>query len=85
MPDQPVIGLDLHSPMNTPLNLAAMAVRHTYPIDEDDRLFRSDPDRFEHLRDNYRQRREFSSFLVNVEDSETRTIVQGLGFKINND
>ncbi len=85
MPEQPVIGLDLHSPMNTPLNLAAMAVRHTYPIAEDDRLFRSDPDRFEHLRDNYRQRREFSSFLVNVKDAETRTIVQGLGFKINND
>jgi erythronate-4-phosphate dehydrogenase len=85
MPDKPVIGLDLHSPMNTPLNLAAMAVLHTYPIDEDDQLFRSDPERFEHLRDNYRQRREFSSFLVSVGDAETRTILQGLGFKINND
>ncbi|MCI0523083.1 MAG: 4-phosphoerythronate dehydrogenase PdxB [Bacteroidales bacterium] len=84
-PDKPVIELDPHASMNTPLNLAAMAVRHTYPVDDDDRLFRSDPDRFEYLRDNYRQRREFSSFQVSVDDAETRTILQGLGFKINND
>lgn len=85
LPDKPVIELDLHSSMNTPLDLAAMAVRHTYPIDEDDRLFRSDPERFEYLRDNYRRRREFGSFQVTVADAVTRTILQRLGFKINND
>lgn len=84
-PDKPVIELDPHASMNTPLNLAAMAVRHTYPVDDDDRLFRSDPDRFEYLRDNYRQRREFNSFQVRVDDAETQTILQRLGFKINND
>ncbi|MCU0378091.1 MAG: 4-phosphoerythronate dehydrogenase PdxB [Bacteroidales bacterium] len=81
VPDKPVIELDLHASMNTPLNLAAMAVRHTYPVDEDDRLFRSDPGRFEFLRDNYRQRREFGSFQVRIEDTETRKILDELGFR----
>jgi ABC-type transporter lipoprotein component MlaA len=57
-------------------------VRHTYPIGDDDHLFRSNPEKFEFLRDNYRQRREFGSFSVRVNDEEAARILTDLGFQI---
>lgn len=81
-PAEPVIDLDIHTARNNPLALAALAVRHTYPVEEDDLLFRAAPDKFEYLRDNYRQRREFSSYSVRVKDEETEKILTGLGFSI---
>ena len=60
----------------------ATAVRHTYPIEEDDKLFRSQPDRFEYLRNNYRMRREFGAFSVSVSDGEAAEIIRGLGFNV---
>ena len=59
-----------------------MAVRHTYPIEEDDHLFRSNPEKFEFLRDNYRKRREFRSFSVRVNDEDAVRILTDLGFHI---
>jgi len=81
-PPQPVIDLNRYTGRNTPLGLVAMAVKHTYPIEEDDRLFRGNPSKFEFLRDNYRKRREFSSFSVKIKDEDTVRILSGLGFKI---
>lgn len=81
-PAEPVIDLRRHEARNTSPDLVAMAVRHTYPIEEDDHLFRSNPEKFEFLRDNYRKRREFSSFSVRVTDEEATRILSDLGFHI---
>ncbi len=82
LPANPVIDLNPFAARNTSLDLAGMAVKHTYPIEEDDRLFRSNPEKFEFLRGNYRKRREFSSFSVKINEKETRRILEDLGFKI---
>src|SRR5665647_1589011 len=81
-PAEPVIDLLRHEARNTSLSLVAMAVKHTYPIYEDDHLFRSNAEQFEFLRDNYRIRREFSSFSVRVNDEEATRILTDLGFHI---
>jgi erythronate-4-phosphate dehydrogenase len=79
-PAEPVIDLDHYTAGNNSHDLVARAVKHTYPIDEDDHLFRSNPEKFEFLRDNYRKRREFSSFSVKINEEETRWVLEGLGF-----
>jgi erythronate-4-phosphate dehydrogenase len=81
-PDEPLIDLGTYAGKSSVQDMVAMAVRHTYPIDEDDRLFRSDPGRFEFLRDNYRKRREFSSFSVIVNNSDAERSLRNLGFNI---
>lgn len=67
---------------NSSLDLVARAVHHTYPIEEDDRLFRNASENFEYLRDNYRIRREFSSYSVRTTDLEAARIMADLGFQI---
>ena len=80
-PEVPV--LDIHTASGqTPLDLVAKAVSHTFPIEDDDRLFRAEPERFEHLRNNYRKRREFEAYSISVNDSEAAGILKGLGFNI---
>ena len=81
-PVEPVIDLRRHEARYTSPDLVAMAVRHTYPIEEDDHIFRADPEKFELLRDNYRNRREFGSFTVRVNDEEAIQILTDLGFHI---
>ncbi|HWR75010.1 MAG TPA: 4-phosphoerythronate dehydrogenase, partial [Bacteroidales bacterium] len=46
-PAEPVIDLRSHEARNTSLGLVALAVNHTYPIEEDDHLFRANPEKFE--------------------------------------
>jgi erythronate-4-phosphate dehydrogenase len=82
LPSEPVIDLRLREKGNTPYELVSMAVRHTYPIEEDDKLFRTNPEKFEFLRDNYRKRREFGSFSVRTTDEEAAQILTDLGFRI---
>jgi len=84
LPEPPVPVIDLTPLENTytPHGMAAKAVKHTYPIEEDDQLFRDNPGKFEYLRDNYRKRREFSSFSVKTKDEETARILSGLGFNL---
>lgn len=65
-----------------PLDLVAQAVLHTYPIEEDDRLFRNGKENFEYLRDNYRIRREFGSYRVRTGNAEAALILSDLGFQI---
>jgi erythronate-4-phosphate dehydrogenase len=81
-PSEPLIDLNRFTDAKDPAGLTAMAVRHTYPLEEDDRLFRSDPGKFEYLRDNYRIRREFGSYVVKTADPVARQILSDLGFKI---
>ena len=81
-PAEPVIDLNRYTDTNTPQGMVSMAVKHTYPIEEDDQLFRNNPGKFEYLRDNYRNRREFSSFSVKIKDGETARILSGLGFNL---
>ena len=83
-PDEPTIditGLISSSSGSSSLHLVARAVHHTYPIEEDDRLFRNAREKFEYLRDNYRIRREFSSFTVRTTDPEAERIMADLGFQ----
>jgi len=65
-----------------PLDQVAQAVIHTYPIREDDLLFRNDKENFEYLRDNYRIRREFGSYSVRTGNAEAARILSELGFQI---
>ena len=65
-----------------PLDLVAQAVLHTYPIAEDDQLFRNGKGNFEYLRDNYRIRREFGSYCVRTTDGEAARILSELAFQI---
>ena len=81
-PRDPDIDLTHHRIEKSALELVARAVRHTYPLEEDDRLFRSDPGKFEYLRDNYRIRREFGSYRVKTEDPVARQILSDLGFNM---
>ena len=81
-PAVPVIDLTGRADDESTPELVARAVRHTYPVDEDDRLFRADPGKFEYLRDNYRIRREFSSYHVKTADPEAEQILAALGFEI---
>jgi erythronate-4-phosphate dehydrogenase len=62
--------------------VVARAVFHTYPIVEDDRLFRNARENFEYLRDNYRIRREFGSYSVRTVSPEAGQILHNLGFQI---
>ncbi len=81
-PSEPLIDLNRYTDAKDPADLTATAVRHTYPLEEDDRLFRSDPGKFEYLRDNYRIRREFGSYRVKTADPVTGQILSDLGFKM---
>lgn len=78
----PDIDLTHHRIEKSALELVSRAVRHTYPLEEDDRLFRSSPEKFEYLRDNYRIRREFGSYSVKTADPAAGQILSDLGFKI---
>ncbi len=80
-PDQQLINLTGRGSAS-PIELVAIAVNHTYPIEADDRLFRKNRENFEYLRDNYRIRREFSSYMVRTNDPKTEHILTELGFKI---
>ncbi len=79
-PAEPVI--DLAGQGNSSREQVARAVFHTYPIEEDDLLFRNAREKFEYLRDNYRIRREFGSYSVRGAGPEAGEILYNLGFKI---
>jgi len=82
LPAEPVIDLSLHPAFTDPVDLAGIAVSHTYRIRDDDSLFRGNPEKFEYLRDNYGARREFGSFMVKSADPAAGQILSGLGFRI---
>ncbi len=81
-PAEPFIDVSEPGHGKRALEQVAQAVRHTYPVEKDDLIFRSDPGKFEYLRDNYWKRREFSSFTVKSDDPETRKILNDLGFNL---
>jgi erythronate-4-phosphate dehydrogenase len=81
-PAEPVIDLTSDPRIKTVADMVSTAVRHTFTVEDDDLLFRSDPGNFEYLRDNYRIRREFSSYIVKSDDTETRKILSNLGFNL---
>jgi len=81
-PSEPVIDITQYPDTGSSADIVAKAVRHTFPLEEDDRLFRNDPGKFEYLRDNYRIRREFGSYMVKTADPVARQILSDLGFKV---
>lgn len=82
LPADPFIDLTKQSDNRSTLEIVAGAVRHTYPVEEDDALFRQDTGKFEYLRDNYRIRREFESYSAQTDDPLARQILSDLGFRI---
>ena len=82
VPAEPVIDLTSDPRAKTVADMVSTDVRHTFTVEDDDLLFRSDPGNFEYLRDNYRIRREFSSYIVKSDDTETRKILSNLGFNL---
>lgn len=82
LPAEPVIDLALHPTVTDPVDLAGVAVRHSYRISDDDSLFRGNPEKFEYLRDNYRVRREFGSYTVRNADPAAGRILSDLGFNV---
>src|SRR5512133_1032124 len=76
-PPDPDIDLTLNSGKYTSSGLVGIAVNKTYPVREDDLLFRKEPLKFEYFRDNYRIRREFGSYSVTVNDETAREILTG--------
>jgi len=65
--------------------IIAEAVHATYPVAEDDKKLRLNPESFEEMRGNYPIRREPHAFTVNIqgEDQEAKQIIKSLGFKVN--
>jgi len=82
LPGDPEIDLTGAAGSCSALELAGKAVLATYPISEDDNSFKNNPEKFESLRDNYRKRREFSSYTVITDDKECSAIVTRLGFNV---
>jgi len=80
LPAEPLINLS--DTCDSSAGVVARAVFHTYPIMEDDRLFRNATEKFEYLRDNYRIRREFGSYSVRTNSKEAGQILHNLGFQI---
>lgn len=57
------------------------AVRKTYDVASDDELLRRNPGNFEEQRGNYRKRWEFHHYRMNVDDQETKRVLNHLGFR----
>lgn len=81
-PEKPLISINCKG--LTDEDIVRKAVLHTYNVDEDNLNLRSDPSNFEKLRSDYRNRREFKAFTVNLSggSERTREILGGLGFKV---
>ncbi|MCU0474491.1 MAG: 4-phosphoerythronate dehydrogenase PdxB [Bacteroidales bacterium] len=81
-PENPVISIT--SKGKTDEEIVREAVFHTYNIDEDNINLRFSPSDFEKLRGDYRLRREFPAFTINLDGGtkKVRKILEGLGFKV---
>lgn len=60
------------------------AILKTYPVWEDNNLLKSNPDNFENLRSEYRIRREFQAYQINLshDHSLLSKVLRKLGFKV---
>jgi len=88
---QPAYNVDLPSPEDPIISikewhntedLPAKAILHTYPIMNDHHLLLKNPDRFEELRNNYPNRREFDSYTINKVPDRVKNILKDLGFRV---
>jgi erythronate-4-phosphate dehydrogenase len=81
LPQNPVIEIDCNG--KTIQDIIHEAVNHTYDINEDDTMLRFLPSDFEKQRGNYRLRREFSAYKVNLvpDNTEAPGILEKLGFQ----
>lgn len=81
-PEKPLISINCKG--LTDEDIVRKAVFHTYNVDEDNINLMSNPSNFEKLRSDYRIRREFKAFTVNLSggSKRTREILGGLGFKV---
>jgi erythronate-4-phosphate dehydrogenase len=66
------------------LDVVSACVRHTYTVCDDDRDLRQSPEAFEKLRGNYRYRREFQAFSVNIKNgtADMKSMLEQLGFNV---
>jgi len=82
LPEKPLIELDGRK-QNGEAALAS-AILATYSIQDDDAALRDDTSSFEQLRGDYPVRREFTSYSIQAEGIEDKTLIMlnKLGFKI---
>jgi erythronate-4-phosphate dehydrogenase len=80
-PESPVISINCMGKSEEAV--LREAVNHTYNLREDDITLRHSPSDFEKLRGNYRLRREFPAYTVNLKagTEESRILLESLGFK----
>lgn len=82
LPSNPFIDLTAYTELFTSQELTGIAVKTTYPIINDITAFKDNPELFESLRDNYWKRREFSSFTVKCQNTESTQMLRKLGFNV---
>jgi erythronate-4-phosphate dehydrogenase len=81
-PLNPVIEINGENPAEQ--SVLAKAVLASYEIENDDRLLRSNPRRFEQLRGDYGLRREFDSYVIKATGvaGSTQEKLRAMGFRI---
>jgi len=81
-PPNPVVEIDCYG-KNTQ-DIIREALNNTYNINDDDTMLRFSPSDFEKQRGNYRLRREFSAFKLNLLhcNPEALSILEKIGFQI---
>ena len=81
-PDNLEILMDCRD--HSPEELLYRAILHTYDVAEDDLRFRSDPGKYEMLRNNYHVRREFPAFEISMLNGNNREkeLFENLGFQV---
>ncbi len=78
VPDNPVIDNTLSGRCFQ--DITTDSILKTYPIEDDSDLLKKTPQRFEELRGNYRNRRDFNSYTITGDNNTTETLKK-LGFK----
>lgn len=81
-PSEPVIKIDCSGKEDQ--EIIKEAISHTYDVSEDDTAFRFSPADFEKQRGNYRIRREFKAFSVELKNGSRYVfdVLTELGFKV---
>ncbi|MCD4770188.1 MAG: 4-phosphoerythronate dehydrogenase [Bacteroidales bacterium] len=79
IPDPICPFIDADRQDNSDQDIITDSILSTYPIGDDSSLLKQSPDKFEELRGNYRNRREFNSYTITGDHNAIKTLKK-LGF-----
>lgn len=81
LPEHTTLVIDCHKLSKE--EIVANAILHTYPLRDDDKRLRNNPEKFEYLRGNYPVRREFNAYNIQLENSnkEIQDVLLRIGFE----